>query len=274
MKYAWIEAPIDSDPIRLTCELLGVSPSGFYAARSRLPSARVVEQAQIVTEIRRDVVTTDSKHAHPAAPNILERDFEATAPNQKWLADLTDIPTDEGWLYLARVLDLFSRKRVGWTMSDDAARTDAGGTAGRPGLAGSRAGPGASLRSWFAIRCRRLSQSTPDARDHRLHESQRQLLGQRTDGIGQWHGQGRVRSRRALPDSRRGPAGAGRVHRLLQHGTPSLVVGQSVAGGFRATLARHLLADQCGSKIAVSRPALSTAGRFPVRSQATEPAVR
>ncbi len=64
------------------------------------------------------VVTTDSKHAHPVTPNLLERDFEATAPNQKWLADRTDIPTDEGWLYLALVLDLFSRKLVGWAMSD------------------------------------------------------------------------------------------------------------------------------------------------------------
>lgn len=64
------------------------------------------------------VVTTDSKHAHPVAPNVLERDFAASAPNQKWLADLTYIPTDEGWLYLALVLDLFARKIVGWAMSD------------------------------------------------------------------------------------------------------------------------------------------------------------
>jgi hypothetical protein len=64
------------------------------------------------------VVTTDSKHAHPLAPNVLERDFQATAPNQKWLADLTYVPTDEGWLYLALVLDLFARKIVGWAMSD------------------------------------------------------------------------------------------------------------------------------------------------------------
>lgn len=63
------------------------------------------------------MVTTDSKHAHPVAPNVLERDFEATAPNQKWLADLTYVPTDEGWLYLALVLDLFARKLVGWAMS-------------------------------------------------------------------------------------------------------------------------------------------------------------
>lgn len=63
------------------------------------------------------VVTTDSKHAHPLAPNVLERDFTAGAPNQKWLADLTYVPTAEGWLYVALVLDLFARKIVGWSMS-------------------------------------------------------------------------------------------------------------------------------------------------------------
>jgi transposase InsO family protein len=64
------------------------------------------------------VVTTDSKHAHPVAPNVLQRDFEATAPNQKWLADMTYVPTDEGWLYVALVLDLHARKLVGWAMSE------------------------------------------------------------------------------------------------------------------------------------------------------------
>jgi putative transposase len=67
---------------------------------------------------RRRVVTTDSKHAHPVAPNVLQRDFEAAAPNQKWLADITYIATDEGWLYLALVLDLHARKLVGWAMSE------------------------------------------------------------------------------------------------------------------------------------------------------------
>ena len=64
------------------------------------------------------VVTTDSNHRHPVAPNVLERDFEASAPNLKWLADITYLPTDEGWLYLALVLDLFARKLVGWAMSE------------------------------------------------------------------------------------------------------------------------------------------------------------
>jgi len=64
------------------------------------------------------VVTTDSKHAHPVAPNVLKRDFEAAQPNQKWLADMTYVPTDEGWLYLALILDLYARKLVGWAMSE------------------------------------------------------------------------------------------------------------------------------------------------------------
>ncbi len=64
------------------------------------------------------VVTTDSRHAHPIASNVVQRDFTTTAPNQKWLADITYVRTDEGWLYLALVLDLFSRKIVGWAMSD------------------------------------------------------------------------------------------------------------------------------------------------------------
>jgi transposase InsO family protein len=63
--------------------------------------------------------TTDSNHAFPPAPNLLARQFaSAVAPNQVWLADMTYIATGEGWLYLAVVLDLFSRKVVGWAMSE------------------------------------------------------------------------------------------------------------------------------------------------------------
>ena len=65
---------------------------------------------------RKFVVTTDSKHSLPIAPNLLQRDFTASAPNQVWTGDITYIATDEGWLYLAVVLDLFSRQVVGWSM--------------------------------------------------------------------------------------------------------------------------------------------------------------
>ena len=66
----------------------------------------------------RRVRTTDSRHDFPIAANLLERNFIATAPNQIWLADITYVETDQGWLYLATVMDLYSRKIVGWAMAD------------------------------------------------------------------------------------------------------------------------------------------------------------
>ncbi len=62
--------------------------------------------------------TTDSRHYLPIAPNLLQQNFVASAPNRIWLADITYIPTGEGWLYLAAVLDLATRKIVGWAMRD------------------------------------------------------------------------------------------------------------------------------------------------------------
>ena len=62
-------------------------------------------------------VTTDSNHSKPVAPDLLEQDFSATAPNQKWVSDISYVWTDEGWLYLAVVMDLYSRRIIGWSMS-------------------------------------------------------------------------------------------------------------------------------------------------------------
>ena len=62
--------------------------------------------------------TTDSAHTQPIAPNVLDRQFAADTPNRKWAGDITYIPTDEGWLYLAGVIDLHSRRIVGWSMAD------------------------------------------------------------------------------------------------------------------------------------------------------------
>jgi putative transposase len=66
---------------------------------------------------RRRVITTDSAHNYPVAPNVLNRQFEQSAPNRAWAADITYFSTKQGWLYLAIVLDLFSRRVVGWSMS-------------------------------------------------------------------------------------------------------------------------------------------------------------
>ena len=67
---------------------------------------------------RKYQATTNSNHSLPVAPNLLQQDFSAMRPNQKWVSDITYIGTDEGWLYLAVVLDLYSRIVVGWSMSE------------------------------------------------------------------------------------------------------------------------------------------------------------
>lgn len=82
--------------------------------------ARVMKENGIRSIVRRRfrMRTTDSDHAHPVAANLLERRFEQDLPNQAWAADITYVPTHEGWLYLAAVIDLCSRKIVGWAMAD------------------------------------------------------------------------------------------------------------------------------------------------------------
>ncbi len=91
---------------------------GRRVGRSRIE--RLMRHAGLrgLAALPRRTRTTDSRHAYPIAPNRLGRDFATAAPNQVWLADLTYIPTGEGWLYLAAVLDLHTRKIVGWSMRE------------------------------------------------------------------------------------------------------------------------------------------------------------
>lgn len=144
------------------CRALGVSRAGYYAWRSRRPSAaevrrevlteeakqiheevkgrygsprihaelvarghecgvnfvaKLMRQAGIAAKTKRKFrQTTDSNHALPVAENLLDRAFDPEEPNERWCADITYIPTREGWLYLAVVEDLFSRMVVGWSM--------------------------------------------------------------------------------------------------------------------------------------------------------------
>jgi len=72
---------------------------------------------------RRFRVTTDSRHSYPVAPNALNRDFTVSAPNKVWVTDITYIWTREGWIYLAAILDLFSRRVVGWSADSYIDRT-------------------------------------------------------------------------------------------------------------------------------------------------------
>ena len=80
--------------------------------------ARLMRDAGIAARSKRKFrQTTDSNHTHPVAANVLDRQFDPEEPNTSWVADVTYIPTREGWLYLAAVEDLFSRMVVGWSMA-------------------------------------------------------------------------------------------------------------------------------------------------------------
>jgi transposase InsO family protein len=82
-------------------------------------AAKLMRQAGIRAKApRRSVRTTDSRHGLPVAENVLARDFAPAGPNAAWSADITYIPTADGWLYLAVVEDLFSRMIVGWAMDE------------------------------------------------------------------------------------------------------------------------------------------------------------
>jgi putative transposase len=149
-------------PTATMCRVLEVSPSGYYARRTRPPSARALANAELSARIaaihqrsratygapriqvelreqgirvgrkrvarllraaglagvsrRRWVTTTQRDRAARPAPDLVERNFAAPGPNRLWVADITYIPTWAGFLYLAVVLDVFSRRIVGWAM--------------------------------------------------------------------------------------------------------------------------------------------------------------
>lgn len=96
---------------------LALAERGIACGRHRV--ARLMRRAAIIARPRHAAkpVTTQRQAGGLPAPNLLNRDFTASAPNQKWVCDFTAIATEQGWLYLAVVLDLFSRKVIGWAMS-------------------------------------------------------------------------------------------------------------------------------------------------------------
>jgi transposase InsO family protein len=167
VKYALIRRNRRLWPIRVQCQVLGVSVAGYHehmARRLTIALRRHLSDEALLVHIRavfaahrgaygwpriwrqlraegvrvgklrvqqlmqqhgirargkrRFRVTTDSRHGLPIAPNLLNRNFTVPAPNRVWAGDMTYIQTEEGWLFLAVVLDLFSRRIVGWAMGD------------------------------------------------------------------------------------------------------------------------------------------------------------
>jgi putative transposase len=130
--YAWRDRK-PSVRAQLRAQLDAKVRDAFAAERSRAGSPRLskrlkVGRRQVAESLRRQGLrakaarkfkaTTNSNHSLPVAENLLQQDFTAQRPDQVWVGDITYIGTDEGWLYLAVVLDLYSRKVVGWSMSE------------------------------------------------------------------------------------------------------------------------------------------------------------
>jgi putative transposase len=106
----------------MAAHLAGTAGAGLRVGKQRVQ--RLLQQHDIRARGKRRfrVTTTDSRHELPLAPNLLNRNFTVSAPNQVWTGDITYIQTDEGWLFLAAVIDLFSRRAVGWSLQPDMRR--------------------------------------------------------------------------------------------------------------------------------------------------------
>src|ERR1700752_803951 len=99
-----------------------LAENGINGGHKRVARLRRDEELFAKQSRQFKVTSTDSAHAYPVAPNLLDQDFSTSRPNEKWLTDFTSLPTAEGWLYLAVVMDLYSRRIVGWAMSDSLER--------------------------------------------------------------------------------------------------------------------------------------------------------
>ena len=91
-----------------------------YSSEFKVSSVNLASESDLSCKTKRKFkVTTDSKHNRPISPNLLNRNFDVIYPNKYWVGDITYIPTSEGCLYLATVIDLYSRQIIGWSMADN-----------------------------------------------------------------------------------------------------------------------------------------------------------
>ena len=131
-----------------------------------------------VRQKRKYRATTDSNHSLPVAENVLNRAFCPQAPNQVWGTDITYLWTQQGWIYLAVVIDLYSRRVVGWSI-DRRMKKSVGNPCLADGDQSAQATTGSapSLGPWQPVRQSPLPGTARAARHHLQHEPQRQLLG-------------------------------------------------------------------------------------------------
>ena len=198
---------------------------------SRKTVAKLMRRHGIAAKTRRKFrCTTDSNHDRPVAENILNRRFEPTVVDQAWTADITYVWTAEGWLYLAAVEDLHSRKIVGWSMGtriDSRLVVDALEMAISRRSPGER--PGSPFRPGEPVCQRPLPEAAGQPWDHLQHEPAGELLGQRADGDLLRQPEEGVNPRREVRHEGGGEGQYLRIHRgVLQPRPAAFVAGLQV----------------------------------------------
>ncbi len=230
--YAWLRrkpSRRERDDLRLSVKIV----ASFRANRGVYGSPRVVDElradgesvgrrrvARIMREKglcarlpRRSRKTTDSSHSRPVARDLVQRQFLPKTPNEVWAADITYIRTWEGWLYLAVVMDLFSRRVIGWAVANHLRRrarclgaSDGGASPTTTAWDGSSFGP------WRAVREQRLPRVLATPRNRVQHESKGRLLGQCRRREFLRHAENRISLPTRSADSSAGAMGYRRLH--------------------------------------------------------------
>ena len=261
--YAWLHAiPSVQNRAEAEAELRGHIGRIFAARRRVYGSPRIHAElrreghrhgrrrvAQLMREMglsarqgrRPAPCTTDSRHARPVAPNLLARNFVAELPNQVWLADISTLPTDEGWLYLAAIKDMATREIVGWSMAEHL-RTELCTAALVMALQRCRPARGLIQHSARGVQyASEACQAAGAARHSAVHEPLRQLPGQFAHGELLCLAEEGGRAPRPLPHPRGSSGGGVRVHRgVLQPAAPALRRGLPHTGrGTRRHAPKH-----------------------------------
>ena len=195
---------------------------GRGASRGRIERLMHRHGIRAIMASPRRVRTTDSRHGLPIAPNLVDRNFTTAAPNRIWLADITYIPTAQGWLYLAAIMDLFSRKIVGWAMRDHM-RVELVSSALTMAIQQQRPEAGLIHHSdrgvQYASHGYRAVLSAVGIIGSTSRKSR--LLRQCPDGKLLPYPEDRARSSSPIQDPRRGPARYLRLHRGLLQSNPT-----------------------------------------------------
>ena len=181
-------------PEKIQTEILAID--GLDVGLNRIKRLRRKHRIRCKQK-RKFKATTDSKHKMPVAPNLLNQKFEVLKPNQVWVADITYIPTYEGWLYLAAIKDLCTKEIVGYALNERMTH-DLVGRALFRAVVTKKPPAAPSFRPWQSVLLQELPENHQTVPHSSINEQERKLLRQRSDGKLVWNAEIRTDTSSAL----------------------------------------------------------------------------